>query len=316
MAVLLFTMGALAQTAKPPLTFEVASVKPAEALDPGKMMSGHMRPPGMSFDQARVTFNMMSLQDLVLAAFKIKQYQLGAPSWVTGGNPMTQQRFTIQAKMPEGATKDDVPEMLQALLVERFGLQFHREEKELSVYALVVGKSGSKLKDAPPDEAAPAAAEPTPGGGPPPPPGPMMRVSGNPENGGTMTMRGGPNGGTMKTTAANGIVHIEQSKMSIDQLCDMASRFVDKPVVDMTELKGFYQMAIDLSMDDMRSMAGRMGMNPNGPGGDARLAEAASDPTGATIFQSVAAMGLKLEPRKVQGQRIVIDHVEKTPTDN
>jgi uncharacterized protein (TIGR03435 family) len=35
--------------------------------------------------------------------------------------------------------------MLQKLLAERFKLAFHREKKELPVYAIVVGKNGPKL---------------------------------------------------------------------------------------------------------------------------------------------------------------------------
>jgi len=327
---LLFAVAALGQTvAKPPLVFEVASIKPAGALDPGKMMNGQMRL-GMTVDQARVDISSMTLADLICLAFKIKPYQIVGPGWLSNGNPMSTERFSIQAKMPEGATKDDVPEMMQALLKERFAMAFHRDEKEQAIYALVVGKNGPKLKESLPDEPAAAAVpEPPPGGGPPVPPPPppaggapvQMRMQGNPAEGGTMTMRGGPAGGTVKVTAANGVVHMEQAKMTTAALADLATRFLDRPVVDMTELKGNYQMVIDLSIDDMRTMAGRMGMNPGGgpggPGGDAgKPAEAASDPTGGTIFQSVAQMGLKLEPRKVQGQRLIIDHVEKTPTEN
>ena len=315
--VVLLTAAALGQTARPLLVFEVASVKQAEPLDPGKVMNGHLRF-GMSVDQARVDISNMSLSDLICMAFKIKSYQISGPGWLNA-SPMQAGRFSIQAKMPEGATKDDVPEMLQALLVERFALTFHREEKEQAVYALVVGKNGPKLKESLPDEPAPAA-EPTPGGGPPPPQAGggtiQMRMSGNPESGGTMTMRGGPGGGTTKVTASNGIVHMEQAKFSTAQLAELATRFLDKPVVDMTDLKGNYQMVIDMSIDEMRGMASRMGMAVPSGGEGGKPADAASDPSGGTIFQSVAHMGLKLEPRKVQAQRLVIDHVEKTPTEN
>ena len=56
-------------------------------------------------------------------------------------------RFDIAARLPEGATKDDVPEMLRALLVERFKLAAHREKSEQPVLGLVVGKGGPKLKE-------------------------------------------------------------------------------------------------------------------------------------------------------------------------
>ena len=51
--------------------------------------------------------------------------------------------------MPDGASKDDAPGMLQALLEERFKLAAHRDTQEQPVLALVVGKDGPKLKEAP-----------------------------------------------------------------------------------------------------------------------------------------------------------------------
>ena len=64
---------------------------------------------------------------------------------------MSAERFDIVATCRKDATKDDVPQMLQALLAERFGLKVHRESKEQSVYALIVGKGGMKMKEAVPE---------------------------------------------------------------------------------------------------------------------------------------------------------------------
>ena len=127
----------------------------------------------------------------------------------------------------------------------------------------------------------------------------------------------------------NGTMHMEASKVTMAQFCDLLSRFMDKPVVDMTDLKGKYQVAIDLSMEDLRGMARKAGMNiPAGPppgqagpagGGEAGRpapADAASEPSGASIFQAVQQFGLKLDPRKAPIDLIVIDHLEKTPTEN
>ena len=96
--------------------------------------------------------------DLILITYRIKPYQLSGPDW------MNSQRFDILAKMPEGVSKDKIPEMLQALLAERFKLSIHRDRKEQSVFGLVVGKNGSKLQpstqqaDVPLPEEAQAAA--------------------------------------------------------------------------------------------------------------------------------------------------------------
>jgi uncharacterized protein (TIGR03435 family) len=76
-------------------------------------------------------------------------------------------------------------------------------------------------------------------------------------------------------------------------------------------------------MADMMSAArasGMMvpgGMAGGGGGGDApRPAEAASEPSGGSIFTAVQQLGLKLDPRKVPLDFLLIDHVEKTPTEN
>ncbi len=77
----------------------------------------------MNIDAGRVDIGFLSLADLMQAAFKVKLHQLSGPDW------MAAQRFDILAKIPEGATKDDVPQMLQALLAERFKLTLSSREQ-------------------------------------------------------------------------------------------------------------------------------------------------------------------------------------------
>ena len=57
-------------------------------------------------------------------------------------------RFEVDAKLPANATIDQIPEIFQALLEERFKLTWRREPKKMQVYALLVGKDGPKLKPA------------------------------------------------------------------------------------------------------------------------------------------------------------------------
>ena len=111
--------------------------------------------------------------------------------------------------------------------------------------------------------------------------------------------------------------------MSMTQFAEALSRFLDHPVADMTELKGSYQVALDLSMEDIMNAARSAGMQ--GPGGPGRggggmpgrgAAEGASDPSGSSLFNNVQQLGLKLEARKAPADLIVIDHLEKQPTEN
>ena len=293
---------ALAQT---PLSFEVASVKPGGPMDPAAIMAGKMRI-GMKIDAARVDIGMLSLSDLMRIAYKVKSYQIQGPEWMTG------ERFNISAKLPDGAKEEQVPEMLQTLLAERFKVAIHRQSKEQNVYALTVAKGGLKMKPAEPAdpkaEPAPGAAQSGNGG---------IRMSGDIQGKGVV-VAGGPNGNQTKMTMNNGMMHMENSRMPIAGLVEMLSRFVDKPVVDMTDLKGEYQVGIDLSMEDMRNIARASGMGGAmmlaGPAPTGAPAEA-SDPT-SSIFTSVAQLGLKLEPRKSAIDLIMVDHLEKLPTEN
>jgi uncharacterized protein (TIGR03435 family) len=89
----------------------------------------------------------------------------------------------------------------------------------------------------------------------------------------------------------------------------------------MTGLKGYYQVDVELSMADMMAAARAQGMTvpagaPSSAGG-ANAAPEASDPGGgSSVFDSVRQMGLKLDDSKATVDRLVVDHVEKTPTEN
>src|SRR5215467_770128 len=148
-------------------TFEVASVKASPPFDVQKIMSGQQRI-GMRMDAGRVEIDGLPLSDIINAAFRVKSYQVTAPSWLASG--MSAPRFDIHATLPAGTTTQQVPEMLQALLAERFKLAYHRENKEQSVYALIAGKGGPRLIESPPDP--PANESTTPASTAPAGPGP------------------------------------------------------------------------------------------------------------------------------------------------
>jgi uncharacterized protein (TIGR03435 family) len=283
--------------------FEVASVKPAAPLDRSQMLSGQMHV-GMKVDAARVDIGSMSVAELIRIAYRVKAYQVSGPDW------MASERFDVLAKLPEGASSAQVPEMLQALLAERFKLTMHRESKEHAVYALVVGKNGPKLKESAPDADAPAATNDA---------NPQVRISGRGENT-QVTISGGQIGTAHMSMGPNGTMHLEAPRIGMAAFADTLSRFFDRPVVDLTELKGTYQLALDLSMEDLRTAALTMGiMGPGmgaGRGAVRPPADAASDPGGLSIFAAVQQLGLKLEPRKVPIDFVVIDRLEKAPTEN
>jgi len=287
--------------------FEVATIKPALLTNPMDAMHGSA-PIGMKIDGARVDIAGLTLLDLIRTAYRLKPYQIVAPEW------MRKDRWDIQAKLPEGAKTEQVPEMLQALLEDRFKVAVHRESKEHAVYALVVGKSGAKLMES-------AEAGPKP---------PSDNAAGGHGQGMSMPIGAGAKDvfltseamGPVKVSMVASGVRLEAEKASMAALADMLSRMVDRPVIDMTGLKGKYDVALDLAPENIRSMATTGGFATAGMGPGARTADgshgdgpAGSEP-GATVFQSVQQLGLRLESRRASMETLVVDRAEKAPTRN
>jgi uncharacterized protein (TIGR03435 family) len=109
--------------------------------------------------------------------------------------------------------------------------------------------------------------------------------------------------------------------MNMTMFAETLSQIANLPVVDMTELKGNYQVSFDVPMADLMKLAQSAGFAIPGapPGADAGAspANAAPDPSGSNvIFDSVQKLGLKLEQRKAPVDTIIVDHIEKTPTEN
>ena len=292
--------------------FEVASIRAAAQISPQMITSGKLHV-GMKIDAGQVDIGYFSLRELIPLAYDVKPFQLSGPDWLSA------QRFDILAKLPEGATKEQVPAMLRALLEERFKLVAHRENREQAVYSLEVGKNGPKFKEAPSESAAP-----------PKPEGKADMVIGTGDQqvrinrtggGASMVVSGGEGGTTKITPGANGQMHMEMERMTMATLAQTLTPMLDRPVVDHTGLKGAFTITLDLNMQDLLQVARVAGAGANfppPPGAPAGLAPGltASDPTGGSIFMSVQQLGLKLEKQKAPIETIVVDSVDKNPTEN
>jgi len=307
------------------LAFEVATVKPSPPLDMGKLkdeaQAGRMPRFGAHVEGSRAEYFYMSMKDLIANAYQMKGYQISGPAW------LATERFDIIAKLPDGASKDDAPPMLQALLAERFKLTIHRDAHEGDVLGLLVGKDGPKLKESP------AAAEPIDENAPLKPgerkidtPDGPIRVSRN-ADGSTTINRGVKGTFKQRVNMQDQTIQLESSQTTMAGFADMLTTILQmgggggRQVVDMTGLKGNYQVAVEISFADAMAAARAQGlMPPMAPpsGGAAGNSPAtASEPTGgSTVFESVKKLGLKLEPRKANVEQLVIDHVEKTPTED
>jgi uncharacterized protein (TIGR03435 family) len=323
---LVATGAARGQTPQGKLSFDVATVKPAAPLDMQRLaadvQAGRMPKIGPEIDASRATYSYMSLDQLIALAYNVRLYQIGGPPWLSDA------RFDIEATIPEGATKDDAPAMLRVLLEERFKLVAHRTQEEHTVLALVVGKSGPKMKEA---ATAPQAFDPNsplaPGerqidglDGP-------MRMKLSPD--GMVTMNMGAKGTiTQKFDRQNQSLDLKSSAVTMAGFAEMLSNLFmqmgganSRQVVDMTGLKGNYEVAVEISLADMVTLARSQGMAlpappPSGRAGANTVPEASDPGGGSSVYESVRQMGLKLEDSKATVDRLVIDHVEKTPTEN
>jgi uncharacterized protein (TIGR03435 family) len=264
--------------------FEVASVRPSAEqtgqVDLGVHVSG---------SQVRITG--MSLRDYIRVAYRVSTSQVIGPDWIA------QERFDLAAKIPDGVSPRQVPEMLQALLADRFQLKFHREARELPVFALGVGKNGPRLQES-------AANATTVAEGSPP-----VNIAASGSTAGVTVDLGG---GSLFSLANN---RLEIKRMTMKALADMLTRFVDRTVVDMTALTGTYDLTLDLAPEDYTAMLIRSALNSGvvlSPRAQRALDLASGDPLSSPLQK----FGLTWEARKAPLDVIVVDSMQKAPAEN
>lgn len=271
----------LAQTAPVRPEFEVASIKPSATVPLAEKV--HV---GVQIDGAQVHCTYLSLKDYIRIAYQVKEYQITGPEWLAS------QRFDIHAKLPEGG-RGQFRDMLQNLLADRFAVKMHRDSKEFPVFGVVVGKGGLKMKESPLDPETEAG----------------VSVAAEGSARGTTVNFGR---GAYFSLADN---KFEARKLTMAQLADSLGRFIERPVVDMTELKGTYDLTLEFTPEEYRVLLIRTALSAgvNLPPEVMRLLEGASD---ESLFKGLQALGLKLESRKAPLEVLVIDSASKTPTEN
>jgi len=277
-----------AQTAPARAEFEVASIKLSAAGPAIGVGQVHV---GVQIDGAQVHCTYLSVRDYIRIAYQVREYQISGPEWLAA------ERFDIHAKLPAGG-RGQFREMLQNLLADRFQIKMHRDSKEFSVYGIVVGKGGLKLKESPLD--------------------PETEGEGG-KNAVNVTGEGGARGTTINfgrgayfSLADN---KFEARKLTMAQLADSLGRFIERPVVDMTELKGTYDLTLEFTPEEYRTLLIRTALSAgvNLPPEVMRLLEGASD---ESLFKGLQSLGLKLESRKAPLEVCVIDSASKTPIAN
>lgn len=240
-------LAASAQTTAAPQAFDVASVKISQI---GKAGGEGSRRENIQISPGSVNMRNVSLKTAIRWAWHVGDYQVSGPEWLAN------ERYDIMAKAAGPAPDGELRVMMQTLLAGRFKLAVHHQTKEMSAYALVVGKNGPKFQE--------SHAE-----------GESSVV---------------PDQKTMK-------LMVQRTPMA--QLVDGLSNVLRAPVVDLTELKGRYDVTVDMA----KYILDRNSTEP-------------LDPVSILTRGLQEELGLKLEPRKLAIDLVVVDHAEKIPAEN
>jgi len=145
-------------------------------------------------------------------AYGIQPFQhSGGPSW------MTADRYDINAKAEGNASDAQMKLMVRALLADRFGLKFHRENRSLPVYVISLGSAPPKLFPAKDDE--------------------------------THSIRIMPQKGADQKVVSYRVV---ATRFSLAQLTDTFARQLGRVLVNQTGLDGDFDFTLDLTPDDER----------------------------------------------------------------
>ncbi len=193
---------ATGQDQSPKPAFEVSSVK--VLAEPQSRGTTGMPPP--QTDPGLVNYPDVSLAGVLARAYNVKPLQIEGPEW------LRYNRFSIVAKVPKDAPKEQIPAMLRNLLAERFGVVVHWQNKEEPGYAMVVASSGAKLTASTiPDEEAP-----------------RRRSSG-------MSTKG----------------HLTWKASTLDDVATSLTTLLGRPVADKTGLLGFFDIVLDAAPDSM-----------------------------------------------------------------
>jgi uncharacterized protein (TIGR03435 family) len=264
--------------------FEVATIRPsAQELQDGVTA-------GVRIDGAQVRCASLTLKDYIGIAYRVKLYQVNGPDWIGSA------RFDIAATLPAGTPTTQFPEMMQHLLEDRFQIKIHHENKDFPVYVLEVAKGGLKMQESAPDPNATDAKAP-------------LTVAGSGSAQGISVNLGR---GSSYSFANN---KFEAKRVTMTALAGVLERFLDRPIVDMTDLKGSYDIALDVTPEDYRVMLIHAGVNAgvNLPPQALRLLDGASTPS---LLDALQKVGLRLDARKAPLDVVVVDDARKTPTEN
>jgi uncharacterized protein (TIGR03435 family) len=252
-----WTILMIAAFAAQSLQFEVASIKP----HPRAQGRGSAVPQTLRVEPTRLNYTNASLLACIQAAYGIPGE--GRPDYRIVGGPdwLTTERFDIDAKSDGPAGSEQMMQMLQTLLADRFKLKAHHETRELRAYALTTVKSEPKIARAKLDET-------------------------------EMFLQ------RRKDDPAGAAQELVVQRNTLSRFADYLARQFSQPVIDKTGLQGDYSFTLHWVPDVNPPISP---LDVFGPAGSRAMED---------------QLGLRLEPIRANVEVLVIDHVERIPTEN
>lgn len=200
-------------------SFEAASVKAVP-------QSNTLVRSSMRGDPGQITYTNVTLSAIIQRAYDVKPFQVSGPEWISA------RRYSVVAKIPAGATREQLGPMLQSLLAERFQLALHRQTRELPGFELAVGKNGAKLKPSTESETGPAAEETSP---------PKTDASGFPQ-------LDHPGLAMMEGVRGRAVVSFLTARAQpVAALVELLSKEFRLPILDKTGLKGRFDFTLEFA---------------------------------------------------------------------
>lgn len=208
----------------------------------------------------RYELRAATMLDLIRTAYGVTDDKVvGGPGWLSS------ERFDVIAKMPHGAPPETAALMLRTLLAERFDLKAHNDNRPLPVFVLTGGRNRSKMK---PSDGSQNGCQSQPQAAAQPGVIPYNEVS----------------------------CHNLTGAAIAEALRQIAGGYLDRPVLDKTNLEGSWDFTLKWTSRG-------------------QLAAAGAD--GISIFDAVdKQLGLKLESQRVPMPVIVVDRVNRQPSRN
>ena len=265
--------------ARPDLEFEVATIRPAADDEPQSQIH---------FSGSQITFRNFAMRELLTRAWQLPTGAMvgNVPPW------LDHVRYTILVKLPPeidaravSQDQDQLANMLQKLLADRFQIKFHWGQQTQDGWVLLAGTP--KMKKADP-------------------------------NSRSFCKYGPPEGERDMRTAESlytGEFHCQNVTMA--QLADivqsMAKSEIKNRVANKTGLAGSYDFALYYTSDRK--------LRTDAAAADAAAKQAGAAtaaPVGGLSIQDAfrKELGLKFEKQPGSYPALILDHIEQTPTEN